>query len=381
MIELIHIEKQFGDTNGRAGDGLLLRRIPGPGSRTRFRNEEDEVRVKNDRTVHAVKDVSLTIEDGDIFGIIGFSGAGKSTLVRCINMLGRPTSGQVIIDGKDMTSLSPKELREARKKIGMIFQHFNLMPSRTVEDNVAFPLKGSGLSKDEIREKVQRLLSLVEISEKAKMYPSQLSGGQKQRVAIARALANDPKILLCDEATSALDPATTASILQLIRRLNRELGLTVVVITHEMAVIKSICNKVAVMEHGVVAESGNVYEIFTEPKEEITKTFIKTTSNVSKVYEFVEQDAEVVRLNPGEVLASLHYKAVTVSEPVITTAARRYNVYLNILFADVEIIEGKSIGDTVCIISGTSEDVSSAIRYIESCNIEVEVIRDARISD
>jgi len=331
--------------------------------------------------VHAVNDVSLTVEDGDIFGIIGFSGAGKSTLVRCINLLGRPSSGQVIIDGRDMMSLSDKELREARKKIGMIFQHFNLMPSRTVEENVAFPLKGSGLSKDQIHKKVMKLLKLVEIDEKASVYPSQLSGGQKQRVAIARALANDPNILLCDEATSALDPQTTQSILQLIKKLNKELGLTVVVITHEMAVIKSICNKVAVMENGRVAESGDVFAIFTDPKQQITKNFIRTTSNVSKVYEFVENDAEVVRLKEGEVLAILHYRQPEdVSVPLISTASRRYEVNLNILFADVEIIDNKSIGDTVVILQGEGDNVSEAIKYLERHNLRVEVVKDARIS-
>ncbi|MBQ9421155.1 MAG: ATP-binding cassette domain-containing protein [Lachnospiraceae bacterium] len=331
--------------------------------------------------VHAVNDVSLTVEDGDIFGIIGFSGAGKSTLVRCINLLGRPSSGKVIIDGRDMMSLSDKELREARKKIGMIFQHFNLMPSRTVEENVAFPLKGSGLTKDQIHEKVMKLLKLVEIDEKASVYPSQLSGGQKQRVAIARALANDPNILLCDEATSALDPQTTQSILQLIKRLNKELGLTVVVITHEMAVIKSICNKVAVMENGRVAESGDVFAIFTDPQQQITKNFIRTTSNVSKVYEFVENDAEVVRLKEGEVLAILHYRQPEdVSVPLISTASRRYEVNLNILFADVEIIDNKSIGDTVVILQGENDNVSEAIKYLERHNLRVEVVKDARIS-
>ena len=331
--------------------------------------------------VHAVNDVSLTVEDGDIFGIIGFSGAGKSTLVRCINLLGRPSSGQVIIDGRDMMSLSDKELREARKKIGMIFQHFNLMPSRTVEENVAFPLKGSGLTKNQIHEKVLKLLKLVEIDEKASVYPSQLSGGQKQRVAIARALANDPNILLCDEATSALDPQTTQSILQLIKKLNKELGLTVVVITHEMAVIKSICNKVAVMENGRVAESGDVFTIFTDPQQNITKNFIRTTSNVSKVYEFVENDAEVVRLKEGEVLAILHYRQPEdVSVPLISTASRRYEVNLNILFADVEIIDNKSIGDTVVILQGEAHNVSEAIRYLERHNLRVEVVKDARIS-
>lgn len=204
--------------------------------------------------VHAVSDVTLHIKSGEIFGIIGFSGAGKSTLVRCINLLERPTSGTVTVDGKVLTDLPAKELREARKKIGMIFQHFNLMRSRTVGENVAYPLKGSGLTKQQIKAKVRELLELVDISEKENAYPSQLSGGQKQRVAIARALANDPKVLLCDEATSALDPQTTGAILQLLKHLNEKLGITIVIITHEMAVVKEICDRVAVMEHGNVVE-------------------------------------------------------------------------------------------------------------------------------
>ena len=227
----------------------------------------------NKKEVHAVNDVSLTINDGDIFGIIGFSGAGKSTLVRCINLLERPTSGTVEVDGKDLTKLSEKELRESRKKIGMIFQHFNLFPSRTIFGNVAFPLQGSGLSKEEIAAKVRNLLELVGISEKENAYPSQLSGGQKQRVAIARALANDPDILLCDEATSALDPQTTKAILDLLKDLNKKLGITIVVITHEMAVVKEICNKVAVMEKGRVVEEGDVFSIFANPQEALTQNF------------------------------------------------------------------------------------------------------------
>lgn len=239
--------------------------------------------VSGKRTVHAVQDVSLTIDKGEIFGMIGFSGAGKSTLVRCINLLERPTSGKVIVDGQDMLSLSAKELRQTRKKIGMIFQHFNLMPSRTVAGNVAYPLRGSGLSKQQIEEKVQRLLDLVGIGDKAEAYPKQLSGGQKQRVAIARALANDPNVLLCDEATSALDPQTTKAILQLLKHLNETLGITVVIITHEMAVVKEICHRVAVMEHGKVVESGEVFNIFANPREDITKNFIHTTSNLRKI--------------------------------------------------------------------------------------------------
>ena len=215
-----------------------------------------------EKMVRAVRDVSLTIQDGEIFGIIGFSGAGKSTLVRCINLLERPTNGTVVVDGKEMTALSPKELRLARRKIGMIFQHFNLMPSRTVFGNVAYPLQGQGLSKQAIQNKVRKLLKLVDIADKETAYPSQLSGGQKQRVAIARALANDPKVLLCDEATSALDPQTTKAILTLLKDLNQKLNLTIVMITHEMAVVKEICDHVAIMEHGQVVEQGEVFSLF-----------------------------------------------------------------------------------------------------------------------
>ena len=236
----------------------------------------------SNKEVHAVNNVSLTINDGDIFGIIGFSGAGKSTLVRCINLLEKPTEGKVFVDDAEITALSGKELRKARKKIGMIFQYFNLMPSRTIFGNVAYPLRGSGLSKEEIKEKVHHLLELVGISEKENAFPSQLSGGQKQRVAIARALANDPNILLCDEATSALDPQTTKSILKLLQQLNQTLGITVVVITHEMAVVKEICNRVAVMDHGDVVEEGEVFHVFASPKEPLTRSFIKTTSNLQK---------------------------------------------------------------------------------------------------
>ena len=263
--------------------------------------------IDGGKEVQAVKDVNLTIHDGDIFGIIGFSGAGKSTLVRCINLLERPTSGTVTVDDKEITALSAKELRKARKKIGMIFQHFNLMPSRTIFGNVAYPLKGSGLSKQEIADKVHNLLDLVGISEKENAYPSQLSGGQKQRVAIARALANDPKILLCDEATSALDPQTTKSILKLLQKVNETLGITIVVITHEMDVVKEICNRVAVMDHGNVVEEGEVFSIFATPQNKVTRDFIKTTSNLQKIEELVEAGSPVVALKPGELIVRLSY--------------------------------------------------------------------------
>ena len=333
----------------------------------------------NKKEVHAVNDVSLTINDGDIFGIIGFSGAGKSTLVRCINLLERPTSGTVEVDGKDLTKLSEKELRESRKKIGMIFQHFNLFPSRTIFGNVAFPLQGSGLSKEEIAAKVRNLLELVGISEKENAYPSQLSGGQKQRVAIARALANDPDILLCDEATSALDPQTTKAILDLLKDLNKKLGITIVVITHEMAVVKEICNKVAVMEKGGVVEEGDVFSIFANPQEPLTQNFIKTTSNSRKIEQLVYERPPVVALKPGELIVRLSYIEKNISEPLISAMTYKFNVILNIIFANIEIIQDAPIGGTVAIMSGKSEDIDAALDYLRDKNVGVEVIKDARV--
>ena len=333
----------------------------------------------NKKEVHAVNDVSLTINDGDIFGIIGFSGAGKSTLVRCINLLERPTSGTVEVDGKDLTKLSEKELRESRKKIGMIFQHFNLFPSRTIFGNVAFPLQGSGLSKEEIAAKVRNLLELVGISEKENAYPSQLSGGQKQRVAIARALANDPDILLCDEATSALDPQTTKAILDLLKDLNKKLGITIVVITHEMAVVKEICNKVAVMEKGRVVEEGDVFSILANPQEALTQNFIKTTSNLRKIEDLVNEGSSVVDLKPGELIVRLSYIEKNISEPLISAMTYKFNVILNIIFANIEIIQDAPIGGTVAIMSGKSEDIDAALDYLRDKIVGGEVIKDARV--
>ena len=333
------------------------------------------------RTVHAVQDVSLSIGKGEIFGIIGFSGAGKSTLVRCINLLERPTSGSVTVDGKEMTALSARELRQTRKKIGMIFQHFNLMPSRTVFGNVAYPLRGSGLSREQIADKVHRLLELVGIGDKAEAYPKQLSGGQKQRVAIARALANDPNVLLCDEATSALDPQTTKAILRLLKNLNEKLGITVVIITHEMAVVKEICDRVAVMEHGRVVEQGEVFNVFADPRQEITRSFIHTTSNLRKIEELIEEDSPVVQLKPGELIVRLSYIQRNVSEPLISTVSRKFDIVLNIIFSDIAIVQNAPIGGTVAIISGEREQITQAIAYLIEKNVGVEVIKDARVSE
>ena len=337
--------------------------------------------IDGGKEVQAVKDVNLTIHDGDIFGIIGFSGAGKSTLVRCINLLERPTSGTVTVDDKEITALSAKELRKARKKIGMIFQHFNLMPSRTIFGNVAYPLKGSGLSKQEIADKVHNLLDLVGISEKENAYPSQLSGGQKQRVAIARALANDPKILLCDEATSALDPQTTKSILKLLQKVNETLGITIVVITHEMDVVKEICNRVAVMDHGNVVEEGEVFSIFATPQNKVTRDFIKTTSNLQKIEELVEAGSPVVALKPGELIVRLSYIEKNASEPLISAVTEKFGIILNIIFADVEIVQNAPIGGTVAIVSGDKDKVEQALTYLKEKNVGVEVIKDGRVSE
>ncbi len=348
MIELRHISKDFGT---------------------------------GEHAVHAVQDVSLTVETGEIFGIIGFSGAGKSTLVRCINLLERPTSGEVLLDGQELTALPPKQLRQTRKKIGMIFQHFNLMPSRTVAGNVAYPLRGSGLSREQIAAKVQSLLELVGIGDKADAFPSQLSGGQKQRVAIARALANDPSVLLCDEATSALDPQTTKAILHLLRDLNAKLGLTIVLITHEMAVVREICHRVAVMEHGRVAEQGEVFNVFVDPRQDITRSFIQTTSNLQKVEELIAADSPVTRLNPGELIIRLSYVQRNAAEPLISVVTKLFDVSLNIIFADINIVQDAPIGGTVAIISGERSHITKAIEYFIDKNVGVEVIKDARASE
>lgn len=332
--------------------------------------------IQDKKTFNAVENASVSIEKGDIFGIIGFSGAGKSTLVRTINLLGRPTSGSVIVKGKDFLSLLQKELREERKKIGMIFQHFNLLNSRNVFENVAFPLKRSGLSKEEIANKVHSLLKLVEIDEKSKNYPEQLSGGQKQRVAIARALANDPDILLCDEATSALDPTTTKSILKLLKKLKEKLGLTIVIITHQMEVIKEICDKVAVMENGRIVEQGDVFTIFATPKDEVTRRFIRSTSNLSKVEELIAEDSPVVHLEKDEKLVRFTYITKNVSEPLISAISRLYEVTINIIFAEIEIVQDAPIGGTVAIVSGEDAVIERALKHIKALDVGVEVLKE-----
>lgn len=325
--------------------------------------------------VHAVKEVNLSVNAGEIFGVIGYSGAGKSTLVRLINLLERPTSGSVYINGEDITLFSPKALRERRKKIGMIFQQFNLLSARTVFENIALPLKRQGLSNDEIRTRVIELLELVGILDKSKAYPSQLSGGQKQRVAIARALANDPDILLCDEATSALDPQTTKTILKLLKDLNKKLNITIVVITHEMEVVKEICDRVAVMQDGFVVELNTVQQIFSNPQENITKEFISTTSNLSKLDDLLESNSDIIHLEPHQKLLRIDFIGESTSEAIISQISKQYDTEASIIFANVEVIKEEILGSMVIRLSGQSSNQDAAIVHLKEIGIKVEVIK------
>ena len=337
--------------------------------------------------VEALQDVSLSIREGSIYGVIGYSGAGKSTLVRCLNLLEIPDSGTIrvgdsgeielrngkpYVNGKIMNARAQNQLRRG---IGMIFQHFNLLDRSTVFDNIAYPLKYTGRSREQIRNRVEELLELVNLSEKIDAYPSQLSGGQKQRVAIARALAADPRILLSDEATSALDPDATESILTLLKDLNRKLGITVVLITHEMAVIKAIAERVAVMENGRVVEEGDVYDIFASPQAEITRKFVASSSLLGKLDKLMEEDADLVRVGPGEVLVRMMFDKEYVGQAVITTAARRFGFDLNLILANAEYLHGSPIGGLVGILSGDPDKVREGIAYMEQNHVKTEVLK------
>ena len=325
--------------------------------------------------VPALKGIDLDIAKGEIYGIIGLSGAGKSTLVRCINILERPTGGKVIVDGKDMTALTDSELREARKDIGMIFQHFNLLSSATVYENIAFPLKLAGKSDNEIKEKVEPLLKLVGLETKAGQYPSQLSGGQKQRVGIARALASEPKVLLCDEATSALDPQTTKAILELIRDINKKLQLTVVVITHEMQVIKDICDKVAVIDKGVIAEQGTVLEVFTNPQQPITKEFISVLLSNDLPAAFRGGKISPEPAEDAYLLLRLTFIGESADDPVIADMIRKFpEVETTLLFGNLDHIKYTPFGRMIIGLRGESTKVQAALDYLKSRDLKEEVI-------
>lgn len=325
-------------------------------------------------TLDAVKDVSITINDGEIFGVLGRSGAGKSTLVRCINLLNRPTKGNVIVDGQDLTKLSASELRRVRHKIGMIFQHFNLLSSRTVFDNIAFPLELAGASKEVIRSKVDSLLELVGLTDRQFNYPSQLSGGQKQRVGIARALASDPKILLCDEATSALDPQTTKSILELLKDINKRLGITIVIITHEMAVIKEICDRVAVIEGGVIKEQGRVIDVFTNPQSETMKEFVKSVINM-ELPEGIKKLGVTDQPSPDrDMLVRFRFKGAATNEPLVVNIARKFNLDVSVLYGNIDYIQDVPFGYLIVVIMGDMKAQTEAYSYIKTQPVESEVL-------
>ena len=340
-----------------------------------FENKESKV--------EALKDINLQIEKGDIYGIIGMSGAGKSTLVRCLNFLERPTSGEVIVDGKELSTLSAKELREARGSIAMIFQDFNLLMQRTVLDNVAFPLTIHGVKKADARKRAKELLVTVGLSEKAKNYPAQLSGGQQQRVAISRALANNPKFLLCDEATSALDPQTTASILSLLKQINEELGITIIVITHQMSVVSDICNKVAIIEKGELVENGMVSDIFSDPKSHAGKMLViggkdpEEWEEKSPEAKLSHEKSPEVELLHEKRRIRIVFESNSSYEPVIANMVLHFGTPVNILKADTRNVGGTARGEMILGLPDDTGLQEEMIGYLKERELIVtEVTED-----
>ncbi|HBJ54652.1 MAG TPA: methionine ABC transporter ATP-binding protein [Streptococcus sp.] len=331
------------------------------------------------RQIQAVKDVTIHIQERDIYGIVGYSGAGKSTLVRVINLLQVPTSGKIIVDDDvlfdNKVPLTAEQLRRKRQDIGMIFQHFNLMSQLTAEENVAFALKHSGLSKEEKKEKVRTLLELVGLADRAENYPSQLSGGQKQRVAIARALANDPKILISDESTSALDPKTTKQILALLQDLNQKLGLTIVLITHEMQIVKDIANRVAVMQDGQLIEEGSVLDIFSNPQQDLTKDFIATATGIDEAMGKIEQQEIVKHLAQNSLLVQMKYAGTSTDEPLLNEIYKHHQVTANILYGNIEILGGTPVGELVVVLSGEKENLAAAKTAIREAGVQLTVLK------
>lgn len=336
-------------------------------------NRVNKVFYQGEKEINALRDINLTIEQGTIFGVIGSSGAGKSTLIRCVNLLEKPTNGHVIVDGIDLTQLSNQELTLARRKIGMIFQHFNLLSSRTVFDNIALPLELAGSTKAEIKAKVNELLKLVGLADKSESYPSNLSGGQKQRVAIARALASDPKVLLCDEATSALDPATTQSILELLKEINRKLNLTILLITHEMDVVKSICAEVAIIGDGELVEKGPVGEIFAHPKTELARNFIRSTLDLSIPEDYKSRLVDT-RIENSYPLVRLEFTGASVDAPLISQVAREFNIDISILSSDMDYAGGVKFGLMLAELFGTEQAAEHAIAFLRDHKVNVEVL-------
>lgn len=320
----------------------------------------------------ACDDVSLHVEKNDIYGIVGFSGAGKSTLVRTINLLQRPSAGSVIVKGENLLDLSKKDLRAKRKNIGMIFQHFNLLNNITILDNVIYPIRKLKIPKEEKVKKAKELLEVVGIADKADSYPRELSGGQQQRCAIARALASDPEILLCDEATSALDPKTTKQILSLLKELNQRLGLTIVIITHQMEVVKDLCNKCAVMQDGKIVENGSTLEIFANPKDPLTKEFVETSTNVAETIDQVKENIGILKEN--ELLVKLNYIGESTTEPLINDLYEKFGVKTNVLAGNIEFITGVPVGNLIVTLSGEKENLGKIGDYLEERNVNAEIL-------
>ena len=332
-----------------------------------FKNISKHYQLKG-QTLRALNQINLEIPEGSIFGIIGYSGAGKSTLIRLINLLERPSEGQVIVNGQDLTALDAKSLRQQRTHIGMIFQHFNLMQTKTVAANIEMPMQLLGWSKAEREKRLEELLDFIDLKHKRNAYPDELSGGQKQRVGIARALANHPKILLCDEATSALDPQTTQSVLQLLKKINQEQGITIVMVTHEMDVIESVCDHVAVMEQGQVIEMGNTLSIFSQPQHPTTKTFIQTV---------LQQHLPVNILNNLEnknhhSIYSLQFLGTSAQETVVQAVIKQFDISLNILFANMTEIDGSVIGQMFVQLLGDEAVIQQAVEFLQARGVQVE---------
>mgnify|MGYP005954127691 CR=1 FL=1 len=329
---------------------------------------------QGNRTIQALNNVSLHVPAGQIYGVIGASGAGKSTLIRCVNLLERPTEGSVLVDGQELTTLSESELTKARRQIGMIFQHFNLLTSRTVYQNIAFPLEIQGLSKAEIDKRVRPLLELVQLQDRANYYPSQLSGGQKQRVGIARALASNPKVLLCDEATSALDPQTTKSILELLQDINKKLNLTIVLITHQMEVVKMICDRVAVMENGNIIEEGSMVDMFTNPQHPTTKEFTKSVVN-AEIPEMIKKLPLTDTYKDGsKLIVRISFIGDSAGEPIVSGMVKHFAVDVSILYGNIDQLKDVPFGTLIIEISGDKEGINNALDYLHQQNLKTEVI-------
>ncbi|MEN1969758.1 methionine ABC transporter ATP-binding protein [Lentibacillus sp. N15] len=333
-----------------------------------------KVYTSNNKNITAVDDLTLDIKEGEIFGVIGYSGAGKSTFVRLLNRLEEPTSGRIVIHGREITNMNAKQLRLARQEIGMIFQHFNLLWSRTVKDNIAFPLEIAGVPKVRRDKRVQELIDLVGLSERENAYPSQLSGGQKQRVGIARALANDPRVLLCDEATSALDPETTNSILSLLVDINKQLGLTIILITHEMHVIRKICNQVAVMENGKIVEQGDVLDVFSRPKQQVTKRFVEQVMGAADDHEDI---TELINIHDRGKIVRLHFIGETTNQALISKVVKEFAIDINILQGKITQTQAGAYGTLFVQLLGEAADLDKAIDFIRTTSVEVEVVHDA----